>query len=193
MTAFPMARMGGMIVALSLTAAAPAPAPRIFIASDSTAQDYKADRAPQAGWGTALRCWTTLPVENRAIGWDGKRKVAEDRLRTAGAPVAIRLVPEEKAIGTGFDAVGHVRVEVVDAKGVIVPDAAVPVTVAVAGGTLAAFDNGSVTDHTPFASPTRTTAAGRALAMVRGDGGSVRLTATAPGLRAAIVTIMSKP
>jgi beta-galactosidase len=143
----------------------------------------------------SARTWQVgfVPGEIRAVGWDGKRKLAEDRLQTAGPATAIRLVAEEKAIGTGFDAIGHVRVEVVDAKGVIVPDAAVPVTVAVGGGTLAALDNGSVTDHTAFASPTRTTSAGRALAMVRGAGGSVRITATAPGLRPATTSITSKP
>jgi lysophospholipase L1-like esterase len=77
MTTFPMARMGGMIAALSLTAAAPAPVLRIFIAGDSTAQDYKPDRAPQSGWGTALRCWTSLPVENRAIGGRSTRSFIE--------------------------------------------------------------------------------------------------------------------
>ncbi len=144
----------------------------------------------------SARSWpvTYAPGEVRAIGWDGRRKLGENRLRTAGPAAAIRLVPEAKAIGTGFDAVGYVRVEVVDAKGVIVPDAAVPVTVAVSGGTLAAFDNGSVTDHTPFASLTRTTNAGRALAMIRGSGGgAVRITATAPGLRTAATSLTSKP
>ena len=50
-------------------AAAPKPM-RIFIASDSTAQDYKADKYPQSGWGTMLRCAGAgnVTVENRAIG-----------------------------------------------------------------------------------------------------------------------------
>lgn len=46
------------------------PAMRIFIASDSTAQDYKPDKYPQSGWGTMLRCALkpNVTVENRAIG-----------------------------------------------------------------------------------------------------------------------------
>ncbi|MCU6453717.1 rhamnogalacturonan acetylesterase [Sphingomonas sp. A2-49] len=49
-------------------AADPAP-PRIVIASDSTAQDYKAEKYPQSGWGTMLRCAVPgVTVENRAIG-----------------------------------------------------------------------------------------------------------------------------
>lgn len=53
----------------SAVGAADAPPPRIFIASDSTAQDYKPDKYPQSGWGTMLRCAVPgVTVENRAIG-----------------------------------------------------------------------------------------------------------------------------
>lgn len=53
----------------SAISAAPAPM-RIFIASDSTAQDYKPDRYAQSGWGTMLRCAVApnVTIENRAIG-----------------------------------------------------------------------------------------------------------------------------
>lgn len=37
-------------------------------------------------------------------------------------------------------------------------------------GNLVAFDKGSITDHTPFHSPTRKLNAGKALAMIRGSG-----------------------
>ena len=69
-------------LALLLPAAAPQP-PRIFIASDSTAQDYKPDRAPQSGWGTMLRCLVdpSVTIENRAIGGRSTRSfIAEGRL-----------------------------------------------------------------------------------------------------------------
>jgi len=57
------------VVAMLLTGAAEPVPPRIFIASDSTAQDYKADRYPQSGWGTMLRCAAPgVTIENRAIG-----------------------------------------------------------------------------------------------------------------------------
>ena len=52
-----------------LTGAAEPVPPRIFIAGDSTAQDYKAEKYPQSGWGTMLRCAVRgVTVENRAIG-----------------------------------------------------------------------------------------------------------------------------
>ncbi|MES2442974.1 MAG: glycoside hydrolase family 2 TIM barrel-domain containing protein [Pseudomonadota bacterium] len=133
----------------------------------------------------SARVWEVsfAPGEIRAIGYDGTRKLGEDVLRTAGAPAAIRLVAESPSVGRGFDAVGYVRVEIIDAKGVLVPGAAVPVSVTVSGGTLAVFDNGSITDHTMFTEPTRTTAGGKALIAVRADAGPVRVTATAPGLK----------
>jgi len=54
---------------LALTAPAAA-GERIFIASDSTAQAYGADRYPQTGWGQMLECGLAPDVEvlNRAIG-----------------------------------------------------------------------------------------------------------------------------
>ena len=129
------------------------------------------------------------PGELRAVGYRGGRKVSEDVLRTAGPAAALRLVPEAKAVGGGFDDVVAVRVEVVDAKGVVVPDATDLVTLSVTGaGMLAAFDNGSITDHTPFTSAERRVSDGRAVAFLRGRGaGTVTLTARAPGLSAATV------
>ncbi|GGO99384.1 rhamnogalacturonan acetylesterase RhgT [Stakelama pacifica] len=64
--------LGAVLAAAAILPAMAADAPpmRIFIASDSTAQDYKPDRYPQTGWGTMLRCAVTgnVEIENRAIG-----------------------------------------------------------------------------------------------------------------------------
>jgi lysophospholipase L1-like esterase len=65
------------------SAKAPATPPRIFIASDSTAQDYKPDKYPQSGWGTMLRCAVDpgITIENRAIGGRSTKSfMAEGRL-----------------------------------------------------------------------------------------------------------------
>jgi lysophospholipase L1-like esterase len=58
-----------LFVAANVQASVPAPM-RIFIASDSTAQDYRPDKYPQSGWGTMLRCavGSGVTIENRAIG-----------------------------------------------------------------------------------------------------------------------------
>ena len=65
------------------SAKAPATPPRIFIASDSTAQDYKPNKYPQSGWGTMLRCAVDpgIVIENRAIGGRSTKSfMAEGRL-----------------------------------------------------------------------------------------------------------------
>lgn len=61
---------------------------RLFIASDSTAQDYKPDKYPQSGWGTMLRCALApnVTVENRAIGGRSTNSfIREGRLATIAA------------------------------------------------------------------------------------------------------------
>lgn len=67
----PVVLIGALAVLAAGSVQASAPAPmRIFIASDSTAQDYKPGKYPQSGWGTMLRCAVgpAVTVENRAIG-----------------------------------------------------------------------------------------------------------------------------
>ncbi|MEO5493658.1 MAG: rhamnogalacturonan acetylesterase [Sphingomonas sp.] len=53
---------------------------RVFIVSDSTAQDYPPDRYPQEGWGTMLRCafGPDVTVENRAIAARSTRTFIEE-------------------------------------------------------------------------------------------------------------------
>ena len=140
----------------------------------------------------------TVPFKSgrlRAVGYRDGHAVAEDVLRTAGPAAALRLVPETNSVGSGFDDVAAVRVEVVDRAGVVVPDATNLVTLNVAGaGRLAAFDNGSITDHTPFASPQRQVAGGRAVAFLRGSGrGTITLTARAAGLKPARSVEAARP
>ncbi len=64
---------GAFVAAAALAVALAAPAAaqtRLFIASDSTAQNYAADRYPQTGWGQMLPCGLApgTVVINRAIG-----------------------------------------------------------------------------------------------------------------------------
>lgn len=74
------------LLAIALVCAAPvalAAPSRVFIASDSTAQDYAAAKYPQSGWGSMLRCafGPEVTVENRAIGGRSTRSfIAEGRL-----------------------------------------------------------------------------------------------------------------
>jgi len=150
--------------------------------------DKSLGRKPRNADDSAIRFDVPFaPGSLRAVGYDATgRKVAEHELRTAGKPASVRLVAEQKRLMPGFDHVGFIRVEVVDAKGVRVPDAAHTLSVRVEGaGVLAAFDNGSPTDHTAFASPMRKAWNGRALVMVRAaaDKGMIKVSVTGDGLK----------
>ncbi len=109
-----------------------------------------------------------------------------ETLQTAGPAAALRLTPETDQLGTGFDDVAMVRLTVIDARGIPVPDAAVPVRFSVSGpGVLLATDNAEDTYSAPFSSPQRTTYEGRAVVLLRGTGrGSVHVRAESAGLRA---------
>jgi beta-galactosidase len=97
---------------------------------------------------------------------------------------------------TSRDALAHVLVEVTDARGRLVPDAALEVTFSVSGmGELAGVANGNAHNVDSFRQPSRYTWHGRALAILRPAKrpGAVRLTARTPGLRPAALTVPVTP
>jgi len=79
---------GALLAAAACLVALAAPAAaqtRLFIASDSTAQAYAADRYPQTGWGQMLPCGLAADavVVNRAIGGRSTKSfIAEGRWDT---------------------------------------------------------------------------------------------------------------
>lgn len=71
----------GMML-MSTPALATRPGDTILLAGDSTLSDYKADRYPQTGWGTMLRCaiGPDMRVLNHAMGGRSTRTfLSEDR------------------------------------------------------------------------------------------------------------------
>ena len=78
----------------------------------------------------------------------------------------------------------YVNVDILDAKGTLVPDASNPLTFSVSGpAVLVATDAGDPTSHIPFYSPTLPAFHGKASAIVRRTGdGPVTVTVRAPGL-----------
>lgn len=74
-----------VLAALAIALASPAAAEQrtIFIAGDSTAADYGAERYPQMGWGMMLRCGLSprVAVRNHAMGGRSTRTfLSEGRL-----------------------------------------------------------------------------------------------------------------
>ncbi|MBP2479593.1 beta-galactosidase [Crossiella equi] len=128
-----------------------------------------------------------------AVAKRGGVEVARDELATAGAPHAIRLTPDRRHTPADGDSLTFVTAEVVDRTGVVVPGADTALSFQVEGGTLAGLDNGRQESAENYQSRTRTAFHGKALAIVRAGTNSrtLRLTATAPGLRPGTATIQT--
>jgi len=132
------------------------------------------------------------PGELRAIGLSNGKEVAHTTLQTAGPAKALRLTADRADLRADRDDLSYVTVEVVDPRGVVVPNAEIPVRFTVAGaGELAASGSSAPDDAASFRSPLRRTYQGRALAILRpaGDVGKITLKAEADGLNSATIVI----
>ncbi|MEU6904543.1 glycoside hydrolase family 2 TIM barrel-domain containing protein [Streptomyces coeruleorubidus] len=131
------------------------------------------------------------PGELKAVARRDGKVVATDVLRTAGAPHAIRLTPDRTSLAADGRSLVFVTAEVVDRRGVVVPDAEHLLSFEVAGGSLAGLDNGRQESAERYQASTRTAFHGKALAIVRSGTktGTVKVTARAGGLRTGTATV----
>jgi beta-galactosidase len=122
----------------------------------------------------------------------GGHPVARDEVDTAGPAYTVRLTPDKTVIGADGKSLSYVTADVVDAQGVIVPDAADALTFHVSGaGTFAGADNGKEDDAEGYQSTTHDAFNGKVLAIVEaGDrSGPITITATGAGLVPATTTV----
>jgi beta-galactosidase len=133
-----------------------------------------------------------------AHGYKGGKLVLRQRRETAGPAAALRLTADRPTLlKTGLAADGQdvaiLKVEVLDAKGRPVPRAADLVSFAIAGpGQVIGVGNGNPTSHEPDVANQRQTFNGLCQAIVRtrrGEAGELRVTASAPGLKSASVSL----
>ncbi|MGW0611576.1 glycoside hydrolase family 2 TIM barrel-domain containing protein [Streptomyces sp. NPDC002788] len=131
------------------------------------------------------------PGELKAVARQDGKVVATDVLRTAGAPHAIRLTPDRTSLAADGRSLVFVTAEVVDRRGVVVPDAEHLLSFEVTNGSLAGLDNGRQESAERYQASTRTAFHGKALAIVRSGtrAGAVKVTARADGLRAGTATV----
>ncbi|KAK4445476.1 glycoside hydrolase family 2 protein [Podospora aff. communis PSN243] len=133
------------------------------------------------------------PGEVKLVAWKGGQEWAMSVLKTTGKPAALRVTADRAEIEGDGDDLAFLTVEVVDAEGLVVPDAGNTVVFAVQGkGQLLATDNGDPYDMVAFPSKERKAFSGMALGIVRakvGMGGSFAVTVTSTGLVGANVTI----
>lgn len=115
----------------------------------------------------------------------GGRVVATRELATTGPAIAPRVTPERATVAASRGSLIYVPIELVDAKGAWVPEAAPTLTVSVEGpAQLQALGTGSPTDLNPVDGASATAFRGRALAILRSTGkpGTVRITVRGAGL-----------
>lgn len=136
------------------------------------------------------------PGALEAIAYTGGKEVARARVETTGPAVALELVPDRAALdGDGRDAM-PITVRALDAEGRAVPLAQDEVRFAIAGaGQSIGHGNGNPNSHEDEKGSTRKLFNGLAQLLVQGNwnsSGSIEVDASAPGLRAAHLTIPVK-
>ncbi len=134
------------------------------------------------------------PGTLKAVGTKNGKPV-EIEVITTGDAAAISLSADRDTIRAGRRDVAHVTVKVVDAQGRMHPDADHEITFNVEGdGRLIGLDNGNMADMGDYKGKVRKAYHGMCLAIVQSGAaaGQIRLTATAPGLKPATITITTK-
>jgi len=137
-----------------------------------------------------------LPGKLEAIGYKNGKEVSRFKAETTGEPVSIQLIADRNAItGDGWDAV-PVTVQVLDAKGLQVPTANLPIQFEVSGdGSLIGVGNGDPNSHASEKTNQRDLYNGLAQLIIQSkEGGKspVNITATSPGLKSATIQIAVK-
>ncbi|MFI9761752.1 glycoside hydrolase family 2 TIM barrel-domain containing protein [Streptomyces sp. NPDC051963] len=153
--------------------------------------------SPNGSAGKLHLTWKVpyTPGELKAVARSDGKAVATDVLRTAGRPAAVRLTPDRKSLAADGRSLVFLTAEVVDARGVVVPDAGHLITFDVTGGSLAGLDNGRQESAERYQASTRTAFHGKALAMVRSGTkpGTLKVTARAEGLRSDTAAVRTTP
>ncbi|MBN1362740.1 MAG: DUF4982 domain-containing protein [Sedimentisphaerales bacterium] len=134
------------------------------------------------------------PGELKAVGYTDGRANSEWVLKTAGAPARLRLSADRTEIAADGLDLSYVTVEVLDAQGVLIPQAENLIRFEVQGqGALAGVGNGKPYGTESFRQPQRTAFNGRCLAVLKStrQPGAITLTATADGLGSDSVTVQA--
>jgi beta-galactosidase len=135
------------------------------------------------------------PGTLRAVATKNGQTVAIAEISTTGDPAAVELSVDRDTIHADRRDVAHVTAKVVDTQGRMHPDADSEIAFEIQGeGKLIGVDNGDMSDREDFKGKVRKANHGMCLAIVQStaNAGQIRVTATAPGLQSATVTITTK-
>ncbi|MGC9349309.1 MAG: sugar-binding domain-containing protein, partial [Anaerolineae bacterium] len=128
----------------------------------------------------------------KAVGKRDGEVVREQEIVTAGAPARVKVIADRERIAADGRDVVHLTAQILDAEGHPVPTADDLITFDVQGpGRLIGVDNGNPISHEPFQANKRRAFNGLCLAIVQSTRapGTLRVTASAPGLAADTVRV----
>ncbi|MEI7502034.1 MAG: glycoside hydrolase family 2 TIM barrel-domain containing protein [Paludibacter sp.] len=133
--------------------------------------------------------------ELKAVARNKGVKVAEHSIKTAGKATALSLQTEDKVLkANGLD-LSYITVQIVDEKGILVPNQDQQITFSVSGeGYIAGVANGDIFSNEKWVDSIRTTYKGKCQLVVRSTNkkGKITIKATAIGLTENILQINSK-
>ncbi|HEY4148799.1 MAG TPA: glycoside hydrolase family 2 TIM barrel-domain containing protein [Chitinophagaceae bacterium] len=130
----------------------------------------------------------------KAVSRRKGRVVLTTETYTAAAPAALTLHADRTNLEAGGDDLCFITVQVTDAHGIPVPDAANLVRFTIDGpATIAGVDNGYEASHEPFGASYRKAYNGKCLVILRpgAHAGTIRLRAAAKGLTSATITLQT--
>lgn len=130
----------------------------------------------------------------RAVGRRSGQAAAVTEICTTGEPAAVSLSADRMSITAGSRDVAHVRVEVRDAQGRLVPNADQEIAFSLEGeGRLIGVDNGDPFSHESYKANRRRAFHGLCLAILQSTArpGQLCLTATTHGLKPASLTLVT--
>jgi beta-galactosidase len=142
--------------------------------------------------------WTVkyAPGSVSAKGYNGSSLAATETVETTGLPASLWLKTDRATLVADAEDVTPVEVDVLDAQGRLVPTADNLVTFRVEGaGCVAGVGNGNPGDHDPDKANCRHAFNGKCLVVVGAtdQAGAIKLTATAPGLKEAVMQLRAVP
>jgi beta-galactosidase len=134
------------------------------------------------------------PGTLKAVAYSGGKQVAEQEIRTAGAPARITLVADRNRIHADGNDLSYVTVRIEDKDGNLCPLADSLVHFNVTGaGEIAAVGNGNAATTEPFQADHRYAFGGLALLILRSkpDPGAIHVVATSDGLKSAQLDVQA--
>ena len=127
-------------------------------------------------------------------GMNGGKVVATEKTETTTAPTSVKLSPDRTLVISDNEDIVPVAVSILDDHGRVCPNAADEVTFTVDGpAKIAGVGNGDASSHEPDKASKRHAYHGLCMVFVQSTfkPGPIRLTATAPGLKPATITLKS--